>query len=1036
VSDISGAVVAGAEITLTNSDAGLSRTTHTDDKGRYSLTNIEPGTYEVRAEHSGFKVTIQKGVVLGVGGATAIHITMEVGAIREVTTVSTMEPLIETTSSSLSREVTQQTIESLPILGRNFVDFAKLSTGVAAGRENVGGGAFKEPDTGVGQAAAPRLSFAAQTELNTMVLVDGANNVQTFTGLPRVTPSQEAAQEFRILNSTYLSEYGRASAGYVNIVTRSGTNNYHGSGYFFGMNQALNEPYALNPPDPRLQQNQYGATLGGPIRKDQTFFFANYEGQRRAQTNQYSDVVLDNIGEIRAVKASLGLTPEDLGLLHTNDYDGFLGKVEHHFNTNNVLLSRYNVLHSIAEGFLGGNGRGSPAPSTARNNRVTDQTVMVAETAVLKPSMVNEARVSWARRTFDFPSAFNDPDLEVPNLLLTGKSTSDPDYYRESMMQASDSLAYQAGGHELKFGGEFNYFFDSYYWNLFFPGRVLFPNFSCFLAQEPACADSLGGDPNAPPFDDGLPVPIQFWTPILQGAPGYPGVTVTHPSAGRNVMTESVPSAWLPSTFSDINHGAYGLFAQDEWRASSELTFSYGLRYDFETYPSLYVVHRPHNGVQPRAGFAYAFTDHTVLRGGFGLFSGPLASSIGQSFVTGQWLGEGTLPNAATLAGQFGYSGLAPILGRFPVAIQAPVLSLTTPQQSMVNFITTGQTPCLLPLGVYLSPPGPPNWDGCPPDTPPVVFPAFADSPESHLKTPYSEQSSLKISHEIGGRVAVSASYLYVHAIHQNAISGNLNATQTGVVNGGKACYGKDLADGVCKGPTNSRFSDLGTLFYVVDSGGTSVYHGGTAEVETRLAHGFSLHGSYTFERAISNFESVANFADFPQQQDRSLERAISRQTVPQRFTLDFLSTVPRSVPVLHSVRFSTVISAQSGQFYNIFAGLDANGDTNSLNDRPGTLGRNTLKGPKIFSWDVRVARDVQFKERFTGEFLFDLFNVTNRTNVTDLNTVCGCDLPAANFSPGALPGTIATLNPLLLFNTPRQTLNPFQFQYGFRLHF
>jgi hypothetical protein len=1043
VRDTSGGFVPGAKITLTNSGTGLSRTTDTDSEGRYSLTNLEPGSYALRTDHEGFKAALHEGIVLTVGGSTNIDVVMQIGSGTEVVTVTAAEPLIETSTASLSRVVEQQTIDSLPILGRNFVDFTLLSTGVSPGRENVGGGAFKEPDTGVGQAAAPRLSFGGQPELNTMILVDGADNVQTFTGLPRVTPSQEAAQEFGILNSEYLSEYGRASSGFVNIVTKSGTNDFHGSAYYFGMNQALNQPYPLNPPDPRLQQNQYGATAGGPISKDKTFFFANYEGQRRAQTNQYSTVVLSNIAAIGAAKASLGLTPENLGLLHTNDYDGFLAKVDHKFSSNNTLSIRYNMLHSIADGFLGGNGRGSPAPSTARNNTVWDQTLTSSDIAVLSPRLVNEARISWARRTFDFPSAFNDPDLEVPDLLLTGKSTSDVDFYRESMVQASDSVSYLASGHQLKVGFETNYFLDSYEWNLFFPARVLFSNFSCFLAQEPACANSFGAPDTIPPFNNGLPVPVQFWTPILQGAPGYAGLTVTHPSPGQNVFSSNVPAPWLPDTFSGINHGGYGFFFQDQWRVRPKLTLTYGLRYDFENYPSQYVAHQPYNGVQPRVGFAYAFTNRTVVRGGFGLFDGPLVSSIGQALVTGQWDGEGTLPNASTLASQFGYSGLAPLVGRFPIAIQPPILGLTTPQQSMVNFVTTGQAPCLLPLGVFLSPPGPPNFGSCPPGTPPVAFPAFAIGPESNLKIPYTEQASLKVSHELGGGFAVSASYLYVHAIHQNAISGNLNATQTGIVDNGpgnspqgKACYGVAIVAGVCQEPTAARFPNLGTLFYVVDSGGMAVYHGGTAEIEKRFSHGFSLHGSYTFERDISNYESTANLADFPQSQNRSLERAVSRQTVPQRFTFVFVSAPSKDVPVFHDFKFSTLISAQSGQFYNIFTGTDANGSTNSLNQRPGTLGRDTLVGPNIFSWDARVGRDVHFNERFTGQFTFDLFNITNRVNVSDLNTVCECDLPAASFSRSALPGTIATLNPLFGFDTPRQTLNPFQFQYGFKLRF
>jgi len=676
-----------------------------------------------------------------------------------------------------------------------------------------------------------------------------------------------------------------------------------------------------------------------------------------------------------------------------------------------------------------------------------DQTLSGSDIAVLSPRLVNEARLSWARRTFEFPSAFNDPDLEVPDLLLTGKSTSDVDYYRESMIQGSDNISYLVGGHQWRFGFEANVFRDSYEWNLFFPARVLFSNFSCFLAAEPDCANSFGAPDTVAPFNNGLPVPIQFWTPILQGSTGYAGVNVTHPSPGQNLITQSVPSAWLPDTFGNINHSGYGFFVQDQWRTTSNLTLTYGLRYDFETYPSVFVTNEPHNGVQPRAGFAYALTNHTVVRGGFGLFDGPLASSIGQSFATAQWDAEGTFPNATTLASQFGYPGLATVQGRFPIAIQPllpnppfPNNGLANAQQSMENFVATGQAPCFFPIGAFVTGQNP---NGCSASTPLVAFPAFSIGPESNLKIPYTEQASLKLSHELGGGIAVSASYLFVHAVHQNAISGNLNAQQIGVVDNGpgnspqgKACYGVAIVAGVCSEPTNARFPNLGTLFYIIDSGGLSIYHGGTAEIEKRFSHGFSLHGSYTYERTISNYESVANLADFPQEQDRGLERAVSRQTVPQRFTFDFVSAVPKGVAVLHDFKFSTLFSAQSGQFYNIFAGIDANGSTNTLDQRPGTLGRDSLKGPTIFSWDIRVGRDVHLGERLTGEFTFDLFNVTNRVNVSDLNTVCECDLPAASFSPAGLSGTISSLNPLFGFDQPRQTLNPFQFQYGFKLHF
>ena len=365
IRDNSGAVIPGAKVSVRNSSTGAMRETNTDEAGRYNLTNLGPGQYEVRAERVGFS-TAQSNVTLTIGGGATLDLTVQVGNVSEVVEVKAEEPLIELSKAEVSRVISQQSIESLPIIGRNFVDFAKLSSGVAPGRENIGGGAFKEPDAGVGAAAAPRLSFGGQSELNTLVLVDGADNIQTFTGVPRATPSQEAVREFRILNNTFAAEYGRALAGFVNIVTKSGTNDLHGSAYFFGMNDALNARPLLTGPNPALRQNQYGATLGAPLKKDRSFFFGNFEGQRRAESNKFSTVILNNLEAINQVKRFYGLTPEVTNLLRTNDYDSFLGKIDHSLSASNVLSVRYSLLNSTVNGFLGGGGRASPAstPST------------------------------------------------------------------------------------------------------------------------------------------------------------------------------------------------------------------------------------------------------------------------------------------------------------------------------------------------------------------------------------------------------------------------------------------------------------------------------------------------------------------------------------------------------------------------------------------------------------------------------------------------------------------------------------------------
>jgi outer membrane receptor protein involved in Fe transport len=948
VRDASGAVVPNVAVTVKNVATGTTRSAMTDSDGRYRVPSLEPGDYELRAALSGFRTVVRSGLVVTVGGTTESDLEMSVGQVAEEVTVRTDTPLIEPTKVELSRVVTTREIESLPISGRNFVDFVKLSSGVALGRENVGGGAFKEPDVGVGSAAAPRLSFGGQPELNTMIQVDGADNVQTFTGLPRATPSQEAAKEFRVLNSTYLAEYGRALGGFVNIVTKSGSNRAAGSLYYFWMDDALSARSPLNRPnEDTLNQHQFGGTFGGPIAADRTFFFGNYEGQMRQQSNRFSQVVLDNLALLNSVRVPLGLRAETTDQVLDNHYNSFLAKVDHHPSENHTLSIRYNFLDSNTDNFLGGGGRASPTSSTARDNVTRDQAVVANVVSVFSPRLVNEARVQIARRTFDFSAAYNEPSLDISNFIIMGKSTSDVDYYAETRVQLADSVSWTNGGHQVKAGVDINVLGNDSTWNLFFPARIVFPNLGLFSTFSP----------------------VVFWWPFLSTASTYPGISPT--------WTEAVPADWVDETAFSFDHSSYGFFVQDQWRANQRLTLTYGLRYDLESYPSRYITESDRNNFQPRVGGAYAYSRRGVIRAGYGIFHDRLTSSIGQLFNATEWSSGGNLANTRTL-----FPTVANVQGRFE---QRTVGGPAAPAAAL-TFLRTGQVPA---AGVK----------------------GLADTLDGAIDTPYSHQASVQVTQEIAVGWAVSGSYLFVGARELLGHTGNLNAFQTGTLATGKP---------ILAGRT---YPEVGALFVQTNTGESS-HHGATFEVRKRFADGYSVHGSYTVAKTRTNVDSLANLSDIPEAQDIGAERGPSRQDVRHRATVAAIAEVPSTTPVVGRVKISGLVTLESGRHYNIFVGSDANADGNPNTDRPSFVGRNSYEGPGYASVDLRIGREFAVGNRTRLDVSIDFFNLFNRVNVKDVNTVWGgIDIavpPAPQFG----------------FGTARDVFNPFQTQIGVKLKF
>ena len=597
LTDPSAAAIANAKVTATNTATGVARTTQSSDAGVYTLSALPAGVYDVEIAAGGFKTFKILAVTLGVGAVATVDAKMDVGGIEESVSVTTAVPIVETTRSETSTLVDSRAVSDLPINGRNFLDFTLLTPGVARDLSRYGD-----------------ISFGGQRGTANSLLVDGSDSNNVFfgqstgrsgTGRNPYSFSQDAVQEFQVASNGYAAEVGRASGGVVNVVTKSGTNNFHGTGFEFFRDKSLNANTWNNNRNHRAKGayhfNQFGGNIGGPIQQNKAFFFFDYDGQRNTTPNTVILTVPPLASDPLSVRGynelAANYVTSYVNGLRNNVY---LGKVDYTLTNTQQLGVRYNANRFNGVNFEN-TGANSAQQHTGNSDVITDN-IAANYTNIINPTTLFESRFSFTRD--NEPGAANSgaPEAQIRQagtlVMQIGRNNFSPRYTNARTFQFVESLAHQRGTHDYKFGFDL----DVQKIDNFFPGNFSgsfqFNSYADFATRTPAA-----------------------FTQGFAGA-GTDGA-LTHPN-----VTE------------------VAFYVQDAWRATDRLTLNYGVRYDLFNYaqptvknpdPGLAAIgldtsriNKDTNNWAPRFGFAYKLdaAGRTAVRGGYGIFYGRTPSIL------------------------------------------------------------------------------------------------------------------------------------------------------------------------------------------------------------------------------------------------------------------------------------------------------------------------------------------------------------------------------------------------------------------------
>lgn len=929
IQDQTGAVLPGVSVTATNTATNQSRAAVTDKGGHYYIGALQPGVYTISAELSGFAPQKRNNVRLLIGQLADLQFTLRAG-VAEAIVVSARAPVVDTTETSVSTVVGQEQIDSLPTNGRNFLSFSVITPGVTTDRT---------PQQGA--SATSGLTFGGQRARSNNIMVDGVDNNDPVVGAVRATFSQEAIQEFQVLTNSYSAEFGKASGGVVNIITRSGTNESRGDVFEFFRNKSLNAKShferfdvfgnSISQSKAPFRQSQYGFTLGGPIKRDQSFYFLSAED---LHTDTSSFVTIDPAA---AALLNANGFPVTLGNVpYAVKSKEFLAKVDHQWRPAHSLAVRANYASLLNENIEPFGGITARSRGAVQNRK--DWALAASETDVLSERWINELRGQYAHENQLIESldpncggACNDnskggPTVEIIGVASVGRQRFTPQPRRNKRYQLKDSLSFYSGAHSAKAGFDFNDVKTEFTaLPLHFGGRFIFAALPLIPGLTPAPLSSLQA------FAAGIPAAY---------VQGY----------GRSGDSYNDPD--------------YAVFVQDDWRVSDKLLLKAGLRYQRQIMYKLpytvsipggtytYKIPQDTNNFGPRisAAFDPAGNGRSSLHAAWGIF-------YDNQILANAQIGNGINGQA---------NGVRTLVVRIPTSIGA--------------WRAAGHK---LP-------------------EPTTFYPSLVIAPDPGLQTPYSQQASVGYDHAVGSTISLAADVLMVHGHHQlgtidyNPVIPSLGAGRRPNDIGGKAGTSASVLQYTSFGETwykgltlslNRRLSN--NYQFLV-----SYTYSKAEDTSTDFQSAF-----ITMNNGLGRDPN--NLKGLPIGFDPNSERGFATQNQKHRLVVSGMYQFPWQVQFATIITAASgrPFTPLAG------VDLNGDGDGGAFpSDRarinpadPATsVARNSQTMKSQIIVDTRLSKRFSFGGRYAVDGIIDVFNLLNRANYTEINNI---------FGTGAFPG-------------------------------
>jgi outer membrane receptor protein involved in Fe transport len=1011
VQDSTGASVPDARVTVTQTQTGTKRSVMSGNEGIYTIPQLPVGPYLLTVEKTGFKTYIQKGIELEVGDEPQIRVTLAVGEVSEKVEVNADAEMVQTTQTAVATVIDQRRIVDLPLNGRQATQLIILAGGAAQSRNGGAIGSKNYP-------SAVSLAVGGGNFIN--YLMDGADNEDVFTNVNQPFPFPDALQEFSVETSVTSASHGLHPGATVNVVTKSGTNRFHGDLFEFIRNGAFNARNYFAASRDTLHRNQYGGTAGGPLLRDKLFFFGGYQGTRNRQTPQGTTAFVPTAAMLAgdftacggghfdptkysapAVALATKYFPVStdpcgkvtFGIPTTGDEDQYIGRGDWTKNSKHTIFGRYFAADYRNPAVFDG----THILNTARPGVVSlAQNAVLGDTFIFSDGIINSVHLRFSRTRIDRgapPNLINPKDLGVnlnplvknfldvsaTNSFATGCGTCAPGHFKTNSYQVADDIDYIHGKHHFSMGGE--YFKNQLDWlaNTVSNGQFVFNG---SLTGSPLSDFLLG----------------RIFT-VGKGAP-----LVIHPN-------QNIVSAYV----------------QDTWEATPNFTFTFGLRWE----PLL--PESDHDGIGVRydqAAFAAGTKSqvYTNAPPGFFYFGD---KGIPKAFTNRDWnnfaprIGVAWHPNSGTvIRGSFGIFYAQPILmyiERFSqVSPFGDLITLSDPSGGFANpYQQIGGDPFPLP-----SPP--------PTNAFFVPFGSFINMKPS-MPTPYIQQWNLIVERQVGQNLLLKASYLGNKSTHLwNQTEGNpavFTGASTSTVANTNARRTLNIQN-----PSSTAGGLVGSIAQA-DPTGTANYNAFIFSANKRFSQNFSILSNYTYSHCL-DIADTANDLAFPQYQNpinSSAEYGNCSYDHRHIFNTSIVATAPNtwSNPwvrrALEDWELSAIASSYSGDFLNPVSGAD-NSRTGIGNDRPnyvrssrlstrtitkffdttaftqnplGTFGnaqRNSILGPAYVNLDLGFGRRFKFTESRDFQFRAEAFNVLNHTNLSD---------PGSNLSAASTYGRV-----------------------------